>query len=407
MKFYLVQRQKQLPRLRVQEFDVAIIGGGLVGAVFARAIADLNMQVVLIDQVPIEHLYHKSQDNRGLALGYSTIVALQSLGVSDCFKAHAHMIDQVHVSQQNSFGVTKLSAQAAQIPHLGAVVSASKLAHALIENLDSISNLVTMRPIALRSARFLSAELGWELQTAEKSIRAKFVVAADGTNSHMRKIAGLNLYTKDFAQTALVCNVSINVPHANIAYERFADIGVLALLPFGKQQMKCILTVDNTKLAALHNLADKEFLQLLQHSIGYRAGHFTQVTERKTFPILTAWIERIYDHNIFFIGNAANTLHPVAAQGFNLGVRDALCLAYILRRANKSTQCSIDDLGKNYITARMADQKHIREFSNNLVEIFANSTWPVQSGRKLGLMLTEFIPALKSKIVRQGLGIWM
>lgn len=407
MKYYPVLPQKLLLRLRVQEFDVAIVGGGLVGAVFARAIADLGLRIVLIDQAPATQLYHPSLDNRGLALAYSTIVALKNIRVWDALSTHAHAIDHVHVSQQKSFGFTKLSALDAQIPHLGFVLSASELGRALIEDLDQLPHLSVLRPTALIAAKFLNAELGWELQTTEQNLKAKFLVAADGTNSLMRKFVGLGLHTKDFAQSALVTNVLLNKTHANIAYERFTDLGVLALLPFGKQQMKCILTVATTKIPELLNLNSPEFLKTIQQLIGYRAGVLTDVSERKAFPIITAYIDKLYAQNVFFMGNAANTLHPVAAQGFNLGVRDAMALANILRLATQVASLNADQLGLQYINARKVDQQRAQEFSNHLVEIFATDLLPIRTGRKLGLLLAEFVPSVKAKLIAQGLGLCM
>lgn len=392
----------------MQHYDIAIVGGGLVGASFARAIANLGLQVVIIDRAPAQHLYNSSLDNRGLAIAYTTKQVLEQLEVWKQLEDKAFPITDVHVSEQKCFGHTHLTAQQLHIPALGYVISASQLGHALVHDLEKLPNLTVLRPVTISNLNYSNITGDWTLQVADKTISAKLLIAADGTNSMARKVQAIPLNSKDFAQTAIVTNIKIHAKNISIAFERFTNLGVLALLPFGTQQMKCIWTVDNANLAELTKLTDAEFLARVQQAIGFRAGKLLGVEARQIFPIQFAYATQVYGASLALIGNAANTLHPVAAQGFNLGIRDAMTLAKILQQAIQM-QIPINSpvTLKKYANLREYDHNKTRNFSNDLVEIFAQTMPGVGLARSVGLVAAQLLPNVKRKIIAQGIGLWM
>lgn len=392
----------------MQHYDVAIIGGGLVGASFARAIANLGLQVVIIDRAPAQHLYNPSLDNRGLAIAYTTAQVLAQLNVWKNLQDKAFAITDVHVSEQNRFGHTHLTANQLHIPALGYVISASQLGHALVHGLEELPNLTVLRPETITNLYYFATTGEWSIQLAEKNIKAKLLVAADGTNSIARKVQGIALSGKEFAQTAIVTNVTVQSKNVGMAFERFTNMGVLALLPFGKQQMKCIWTVDNANLAELTDLSDAAFIERVQQAIGFRAGKLLSVEKRQMFPIQFAYATKIYGDSMVLIGNAANTLHPVAAQGFNLGIRDAMTLAKVLQQAiQMRTDIDSPATLKKYAALREYDHNKTRSFSNDLVEIFAHTMPGAGLARGLGLVTAQLFPGIRHKIIAQGIGLWM
>lgn len=388
----------------MQEFDVVVVGGGLVGASFVRAISASGLSVLLIDQAPAESLYHPDLDNRGLALSYTTKSILEDLNIWHDLTAYAHPINDIHISERDSFGFTKLSATTVNLPALGYVISASILGKSLVTGLEKLPNITIMRPATIQQMTFDVAANRWHIELTATQVSAKLIVAADGSNSSVHKWQDVKINHVDHRETAIVTNIQIDMKNLTTAYERFTKQGIIALLPFGARALKCVWTLENQSAQKLLSMSDQEFMQQLQLNFGYRLGKFIAITPRKTFPIHTMHNEQIYKNSAVFIGNAANTLHPVAAQGFNLGVRDAICLAQLLASSWKAT--TITEILHAYAKQRIPDQQATRNFTNRLVNIFADSSTPITVCRRLGLVVTNFIPSLNKKIIAQGLGAW-
>lgn len=384
--------------------DIAIVGGGLVGALLARLLAPLNLKIIILDKAQASDLYQSNLDNRGLALAYSTKKILAQIGIWDSLVTNANAIQEIHVSQTNSFGFSKLRASDYKLEALGYVISAANLGRALIHGLEDLP-ITVARPIELQDAQFIDSNKAWELKLATETIHAKVVIAADGVNSLLRKVTGVGSVTKDFAQTAIVCNVTTDIAHTTTAFERFTEHGVLALLPFGKNTLKCIWTVSNQFAEELLQLDDLKFIEYVQNAIGYRAGTLTQVSKRMQFPIITNYIDVAVLENLFFLGNAANTLHPVAALGFNLAARDALALTEILAYAiNSGLGIDSEYIRQTYTDIRSHEKAQAIFLSNNLVELFATNNKLVKIGRQLGIIATNFMPKFKQHVVASGIG---
>lgn len=406
MRYYLAMPLKKLKRLSLQHFDIVVIGGGLVGASFARAIAGSGLKTLVIDRLPAHALYSDALDNRGLALSHTTQQALATLNCWDSLSANAYPIETVHISEQHSFGFTKLLATSHKIPALGYVVSASNLGSTLLNGLDDLDHLTVLRPAEIIQLEFDHVTFTWTLTLSDRVITARLLVAADGANSSVRAIQNIPMHTTHYQQTALVTNVGVNAKHLTTAYERFTANGVIALLPFGTQNLKCVWTAPNSIVAQLSAKTDAEFLMTLQEAFGFRLGKFTSISERKTFSICETHAEQPYGQGMVLIGNAANTLHPVAAQGFNLGIRDALDLAKILKRAKRDNLAiNSGAVLQQYAQLRAKDHRNTRSFTNSLVNIFARENKLIKFSRRIGIVAAHFITPLNRKIIMRGQGL--
>lgn len=390
----------------MQQFDLAIIGGGLVGASFARSVSGLGLNVVLIDKAPAESLYHKALDNRGLALSYTTKQILDELLCWESISKKTYPIETVHVSEQHRFGFTTLESKKHNIEALGYVVSASDLGAGLLTGLDLLQDITVLRPATIESLVFDNAEHSWYLTVSQQKLSAKLIVAADGSNSILHQIQNIAIKKFNMQQSALVTNLETTMPNFTIAYERFTSYGVLALLPFGGHRAKCVFTGSDSFVNSLVNCSNSEFLATMQDFIGYRLGKFKNVSERKMFPITHSYAETIYGDSMVLLGNAANTLHPVAAQGFNLGVRDAVTLAKILRRAMlDGNAINQPEILAQYAALRVNDHSKTRGFTTRLVDVFADPRLYMRLYRQAGILAAQFVPALNKMIVERGLGI--
>jgi len=382
----------------VQYFDVVVSGGGLVGASIVRAMSGSTLKILVLDQQPAHTMYSSALDNRGLALSYSSMKILSELNMWSLLQAEAYPIKTVHVSEQGSFGFTKLRADNFKVPALGYVVSASSIGAALITNLENLANVTVMRPATINDLSYNIADSAWTLDIQGAKITAKLLIAADGANSFLRARQNIYAVVKEHKQTALVTNLGLQQSKLETAFERFTAHGVLAILPFGENRAKCVWTLDNHLAANLKALNDVEFLAAAQAAFGFRIGRFTSVMERKFFPIQTVQASRIYGEGLVLLGNAANTLHPVAAQGFNLGLRDVVALAKNLTAGNYCL--------KDYAAQRVKDHQRAQNYTNSLVELFSSDVELVKISRRLGLLAAQFIPALNKHITASGMGVW-
>ncbi len=390
----------------MHQFDIAIIGGGLVGSSFARAISGLGLSFVVIDRAPVISLCNQDLDNRGLALSYTTKQVLDELQCWEKISNKAYPIETVHVSEQKHFGFTKLESKNYNINALGYVISASDLGSALLTDLDLLQGITILRPAVIENIVFDSAIRTWSISVAQQRITAKLIVAADGSNSMLHRQQNIAIKNINMQQSALVTNIEITMQSFTIAYERFCSNGVLAILPFGAYRAKCVFTGPDLYIAKLASCSDTDFIATIQNLIGYRLGRFKSIAERKIFPVSHSYADPIYSDSMVLLGNAANTLHPVAAQGFNLGVRDAIIFAKILHEAIlKGNAINQDNVLEQYAALRSKDHIKTREFTNRLVDVFADRRVYMQRYRQVGILAAQFIPSLNRKIIKQGLGI--
>jgi len=378
------------------EFDIIIVGGGLVGASLACALKNQALKIALIDKSPLNANPLHNFDARALALSLPSIECLQMLDVWPKISDAASIIKAVHVSKQGHFGITKISASEHQLSALGYVVNADDLNIALNQVVETLSNVTLFRPEEI--VKVEKRDQGWAIQLSnQKKLSTKLLVAADGAESVLRKQQGIEVKVQDYQQTAIVANIALNQSHQGIAYERFLEKGSIAMLPFGENCVKCVCVVPSDQIEILKAQSDKAFLENIQHQFGHRLGFFKQSGNRIFYPLKNICAENLYSDRFVLIGNAANTLHPIAAQGFNLGIRDAATLAEVLVQAQNAHQ----DIGsvevlRSYADRRIDDHRAIRYFTDSLAEPHVFQ-W-------LGIVVSEWVMPFKRRIAERGLG---
>jgi 2-octaprenyl-6-methoxyphenol hydroxylase len=232
------------------------------------------------------------------------------------------------------------------------------------------------------------------------------VVAADGTMSPVRQMLGIEVERHDYQQVALIANVSTERPHDFVAYERFTDSGPLALLPMSDGRCSLVWTHRTEELAATEALDDAAFLNKLQERFGYRLGRFTRVGRRASYPLALMRAKEDFRGRVVLIGNASHTLHPVAGQGFNLGLRDVAVLADLLFDADKSGHDpGSRDLLNQYSAWREQDMDRVSLYTDFLVRVFSNPWGPVGHARACGLSAANILRPVKHALARQSMGL--
>jgi 2-octaprenyl-6-methoxyphenol hydroxylase len=232
------------------------------------------------------------------------------------------------------------------------------------------------------------------------NVQAKLVLAADGTDSSIRKLLGIEADITDYQQTAIIANVKLKENHQYIAYERFSPEGPIAMLPLPEQQVAMIWTMAPELAAKRLALDNSAFLSALQQAFGYRLGRFVSIGQRFSFPLRLVTAKAQQQNRVLLFGNAAHSLHPIAGQGFNLTIRDIALLAEVL---SQDPTCSPESL-QRYVTVRAKEQKQMLQVTDGLVRLFAHSTGPIACLRDLGLYQFERLPWLKNHFNRMMMG---
>ncbi|KAF1720443.1 2-octaprenyl-6-methoxyphenyl hydroxylase [Pseudoxanthomonas wuyuanensis] len=386
-----------------ERHDVVIVGGGLVGASLAIALERLDLDVGLIEATAPGTM-PAVFDQRNLSFAAATVNALTALGVMQKLRAPTGPIRRIHVSRQGDFGRVRLDAADYGREAFGQVVVARDFGGALETRLQELPRLTRYRP-----ARFVgvsdAADGARTVRTAtadgEREIGARLLVAADGTASAVRAALGVGAQEYDYAQTLFVARVRAERAPDGTAYERFGDHGPTALLPRGDRHFGVVHAVANADAGQVAAMDEAAWLARVQQAFGWRVGRLLASGERSAYPIARLVAERLTAPRAVLLGNAAQTIHPIGAQGFNLGLRDALTLAELLDGA---VDIGADELLAAYAQRRHEDRQRTLAFSDGLARLTANGAPLLRPLRSLGLMASDSMPWLQSFLVGGAMG---
>lgn len=384
----ILHEKDPIPNEKNLTIDILIVGGGLIGATLALALANKGHRLLLVDSHSFQEKTDSSFDSRSLALSPASFRILLGLEIWPELEQEATPIKTIHVSEQSRFGATRL--QAKKNESLGYVVEIQTIYNALYKKLNQQSILAPAQVVSIDTNK---KEVVVQTQNGELTIQTQMIVAADGTHSLLRPQSGLEATIKDYKQFAITANVGLARSHHNRAFERFTASGPIALLPLTNNRASLVWASSAEETTRLFELSDSLFLKELQQAFGYKLGKFIQLGKRTFFPLKHVSMPKKIAWPYVFIGNAAHTLHPIAGQGFNLGLRDVASLAEcILKYGINETML------ERYEAMRRHDQNAIQLFTDNLVRIFTSKMPGVGLIRNLGLLSIELFPLFKNTL---------
>jgi 2-octaprenyl-6-methoxyphenol hydroxylase len=371
-------------------YDILIVGGGLVGASLVRALQGRGLRIAVVEAVQFETRTEAGYDDRAIALAHGTQRIFDSLDLWNDLENDATPIHRIHVSDRGHCGFTRMDREEEGLPALGYVVPARVLGQVLGDVARSVEGVDLYCPATL-------ADLSLETESATATLvrddetlmlTARLVVAADGAGSAVRDRLGIAVTEHDYGQTAVIANITPQLPHRNVAFERFTDTGPMALLPMSESRCAVVWTVDSRVAGEVMGLSDVEFL-----------------CRRQSYPLRLVKAKESVRHRLALVGNAAHTLHPIAGQGFNLGVRDIAVLAEVLVDA-MAEGCDPGELAvlNRYDSWRHADHQRVTAFTDGMARLFTVSLPAMGMARAAGMLALDLLPPAKRLLTRLTMG---
>lgn len=395
----------------VQEFDVIINGGGMAGATLAWGLnailgEDHAVKIAIIEASNDDHS-HAGFDARVIALSYGSRQILEQLGLWDEYKLLVTPINKISITDRHHFGHTNILPEEHNVDNLGYVVELVDSGRLLTNKLNSTpshQNITWFKPNSIKELTQNKDNVDVILSDDQR-INGKLIVAADGAFSKVRSLLNIDKTITQFNQSAIIANVSTSVAHNGEAFERFTEQGPLAFLPMSQGRSSVVWSMHSECVDEVMALNDAEFLARLQQAFGFRLGTLTKTGKRVSYPLIQNVANSHIHHRTALVGNAAQALHPIAGQGFNLGLRDVAALIYEISQAVINKQ----DIGgynvlSNYQKARSDDQAQTISATSSLVSLFSNSHFSLVMARNAALQLSDCLTSLKKPVAEQMLG---
>ena len=386
----------------------------MIGTCLALALAPLQLHVAVVEPVVADASSQPSFDDRSTALSRSTQRMFEAMQLWPQIKEAATAIRHIHVSDKGRFGFSHIDASEQQVEALGYVVINRTLGQVLRAAAENDSSIDWLAPARITSVRPAKASRIVTIESAEgrRELSCRLLVAADGANSSVRDMLGISASQRAYNQLAVVGNLQPEKGIDGVAYERFTSSGPLALLPIKDNRAAFVWTLQTDVAQAAIRLPDAEFTERLQSEFGHRLGRFTKIGKRAAYPLVLSRANGLTADRAVLVGNAAHGLHPVAAQGYNLGMRDVAalcdCLYDALQAAagdNRPFDPGSVVILEAYAGWRRADQQKLLIFTDGLVRLFGDSRGPVKALRNAGMLAFDLLPGVRRAFARHTMGL--
>lgn len=381
-----------------EDFDVCIVGGGLVGASLAVVLAPLNLRVALIETAAPPQSA-PDWDERCIAINDGSHRIFSAMSVWEPLRTQAEPITSTHISERGRFGVARFSAEEAGLSALGYNIPLRHIGQVLWRQMQQ-TRTTLFCPVKVTGVQNEPQQIRIALDSGA-TLSAKLVIAADGAQSALRQFLSIEMETRDYRQSAIISAIRTQRPHAGVAYERFTPGGPFAVLPKSADSCSLVWTVPSEQVQTLLAWSDAEFLAQAHAMFGERLGRFLELGRRNAHPLTRVMSAQLSAPRVLFAGNAAQALHPVAAQGFNLGLRDVAAVAEVLAGV---ADPGADEVIGEYERRREQDRARVADFTDRLVRTFSNKLPGLSTLRHLGLLALDLTPPLKQAVLRQNLG---
>lgn len=390
-------------------YDIVIAGGGMVGTTLAIALAPLGLRIAVVEAVARSAATQPSFDDRSTALSRSSQRMFDAMGLWEDVRAASTPIRSIHVSERARFGFSHIDAAEQGVEALGYVVINRVLGGVLQAELERHEHVDLLCPARIVEAAAAPDRVQAKLTETDgdAGLSARLLVAADGARSAVRDMLGIGATHTDYGQHAIIGNVESERPHANRAFERFTADGAIAMLPIGGGRSAFVWIVESARLDVLMEADDAAFLDALTDAFGQRLGLLSKVGRRVSYPLSLSKANGLIARRGVVVGNAAHGLHPIAAQGFNLGLRDVAALSECIADAmtTESADPGLASALERYAAWRRDDQRKLVRFTDGLVQLFTDNRAYVRAARNAGMLGFDLLPGVRRLFARHTMGL--
>ncbi|MFP4276550.1 MAG: FAD-dependent monooxygenase [Wenzhouxiangella sp.] len=383
----------------MSDYDVVLAGGGLVGAALAVGLAQAGRRVAVIEAAARSADHQPSYDDRTLVVNAASLNILAGLGLLP--DALTRMpVREIRITRAGGFGCLRLRASDYRCDLFGAVIVARELGNVMLSALAENSAITQLCPARLETFTVDADQVQVRLGSGER-LTTRLLIGADGTRSMVRQIAGIQSERHDYGQSAMIFNVRPGQAPAATAWERFTPQGPLALLPQPQGRLGTVWIDRSAAIDEAMTWDDQILIQRLEERFGSSLGGFSRPGKRARYPLLRLRTEQPAGERVALVGNAANSVHPVSAQGFNLGLRDvAAMIETLARHDDPGCQAALAE----YVDARREDQAATVRYTDTLARAFTNPALLARFGAGLGLAAHAAVPGLSRRLVRAAMG---
>ena len=393
-----------------RQYDIVVAGGGMIGSSLALALAPLGLKLAVVEAVARTESTQPSFDDRSTALSRSTQKMFQAMGLWPEIVAASTPIRRIHVSERGRFGFSHIDATEQGVEALGYVVINRVLGGVLQKAMHGVGGLDLLCPATITDVDIDREHVKVHVEhdnTSSEWLSGRLLVAADGAASSVRSMMGISAQRSEYGQRAMVGNLMPEKPIDHQAYERFTERGPIALLPVADGRAAFVWIVSESDAQALLTLDDVNFVAALQDEFGFRLGRFSRIGRRASYPLALSKASRLIVQRGVVVGNSAHGLHPVAAQGFNLGMRDvaALCDCLADARAGSSFDPGDAAVLTRYAQWRRGDQARLVGITDGLVRLFGSRRGPARVLRNVGMLGFDVVPGVRSLFACQMMGL--
>lgn len=395
---------------RRNDYDVVIAGGGMIGTSLALALAPLGLKVAVVEAVARDAMTQPSFDERSTALSRSSQRMFEAMGLWEEVAAAATPISHIHVSERGRFGFAHIDAAEQRVEALGYVVINRVLGGVLQERLRTVDRLVQLCPARIVGVETEQgrAAVSVETNAGTETLTCSLLVAADGADSTVRELLHIPVERRDYGQHAIIGNVLPEHAPVNRAFERFLPGGALALLPIADRRAAFVWALPTAESGALMEMPDASFVARLEDAFGNRLGRFDRIGRRAGYPLRLSRARALNATRSVLVGNAAHGLHPVAAQGFNLGLRDVAALSDCIADALAAN--GAEAIGSEAVLARYGEWRHadhlkVVRFTDGLVRLFGTTRPPLPTLRRIGMLGFDLVPGVRTLFARHTMGL--